>query len=45
MSILFSLLLHPCKEYVNDVYGVETADETVCLRGAVVTPLEDSRMS
>lgn len=30
---------------LNGGYGVETADETVCLRGAVVTPLEDSRMS
>lgn len=30
---------------LNGVYGVETADKTVCLRGAVVTPLEDSRMS
>lgn len=30
---------------LNGVHGVETADETVCLRGAVVTPLEDSRMS
>lgn len=30
---------------LNGVYGVETADETMCLRGAVVTPLEDSRMS
>lgn len=30
---------------LNGVCGVETADETVCLRGAVVTPLEDSRMS
>lgn len=30
---------------LNGVYSVETADKTVCLRGAVVTPLEDSRMS
>lgn len=30
---------------LNGGYGVETADETVCLRGAVVTPLEVSRMS
>lgn len=30
---------------LNGVHGVETADKAVCLRGAVVTPLEDSRMS
>lgn len=30
---------------LNGFHGVETADKTVCLRGAVVTPLEDRRMS